>query len=101
MSKNVDAESTVVILARGEPVDPREAVPSTMRSAGFCLKIDPVLLKYSALLKSAEQLSVMAVSAEVSEAVEQVEDAEDWGSVMDNDGVWALEGMINGVLEDV
>ena len=65
-------------------------------SAGFWLVRVPFRSKDNTLLKPRGELMVIAVSAEVSEAVEHVEDAEETGSDMGNNEVFILRAMING-----
>jgi hypothetical protein len=80
-------------LAMGTVGDPIEAVPSIIRRAVLCLTFAPLLSEDETLLTSREENSVNAVSSELSEAVEHIDDAEDTRGPVDIDRLPNFRGI--------
>jgi hypothetical protein len=77
----------------GTLADPIEAVPSIIRRAVLCLTLAPLLSEDVTRLTSREENSVNAVSSEVSEAVEYVDDAEEIRGPVDIDRLPNFRGI--------
>jgi len=79
----------------GTFADPIEAVPSIIRRAVLCLTFAPLLSEVDTLLTSREEKSVNAVSSEVSEAVEYIDDAEEIRGPVDIDRLPNFRGIFS------